>query len=193
MPALVDIFRQRSHVLNSAATLMNSVSTAPYFTRFLRTPAGAGIAALQAKRVANSANEISNMGADDVAEICQFLSTILLLQGLADVEDGDKTVLLQHLQSWEQRFGGRLASETAGRCLALLTDDPVMRPMMEEVKQMLESKLDKCGGPGCVRRVQKDNTDLLRCGRCKTAVYCGVAHQKAAWASHKAICFTPSF
>ncbi|KAJ7938313.1 hypothetical protein B0H13DRAFT_1942389 [Mycena leptocephala] len=195
LPALVDLFRQRPEALDSVTTLINVISTTPYFIRFLRSPAGEGLAALQAKRVASSVEEISTMSVDEVGEIGQFLSSILLLQGVQDVAEEDKAILLQHLPIWERRYRGRLASETAGRCLALLTadPDPGMRQMMQGVKDMFESKLDKCGGPGCVRRVQKDGSDLSQCGRCKSAVYCGLPHQKAAWATHKPTCFAPTF
>ncbi|KAJ7146029.1 hypothetical protein C8R44DRAFT_756403 [Mycena epipterygia] len=191
LPALVDIFRQRPEVLGSATTLMNVISTTPYFIRFLRTPAGEGLASLQAKRIANAVNEVGAMSVDDVGEILQFCSSILLLQGVQDVDEEDKAILRKHLPDWERKYRGRLASETAGRCLALLNDDPKMRQMMQGVKDMLQSKLDKCGG--CTRRVQPNGSDLLQCGRCKSAVYCGVAHQKAAWAGHKATCFAAAF
>ncbi|KAJ7026695.1 hypothetical protein C8F04DRAFT_1045389 [Mycena alexandri] len=193
LPALVDIFRQRPEPISPVGMLINTISASPYFVRFLRSPAAEGIAALQAKRIANSASEITMMSVDDVGEIGQFLATLLLLQGVQDVADEDKAILLQHFPTWERKFSGRLASETAGRCLALLTADPRMRPMMQGVKDILESKLEQCGGPGCVRRVQKDGSELSQCGRCKTAVYCGVEHQKAAWATHKPTCFAPTF
>ncbi|KAJ7160916.1 hypothetical protein C8R46DRAFT_1105960 [Mycena filopes] len=193
LPALTDKFRERPEIIGTAGMLINTISATPYFVRFLRSPAGAGLAAMQAKRVANSVNEIPMMSVDNIGEIGQFLATILLLQGIEEVADEDKAILLQHLPIWERRFRGRLASETAGRCLALLSEDPDMRPMMQGVKDILESKLDKCGGPGCVRRVQKDGSDLSQCGRCKTAVYCGVDHQRAAWAAHKPTCFAPVF
>ncbi|KAJ6520620.1 hypothetical protein DFH09DRAFT_1373358 [Mycena vulgaris] len=193
LPALVDIFRQRPEALGSVTTLINVISTTPYFIRFLRTPAGEGIASLQAKRVAGAVDAISMMSVDDVGEVGQFLSSVLLLQGVQDVAQEDKEILLQHLPIWERKYRGRLASETASRCLGILRDDPGMRPMMQQVKNMLEGKLDKCGGPGCIRRVQRDGSDLLQCGRCKTAVYCGVEHQKAAWAGHKPTCFAPAF
>ncbi|KAJ7468462.1 hypothetical protein FB451DRAFT_1256285 [Mycena latifolia] len=193
LPALVDIFRQRNEALGSVTTLINVISTTPYFIRFLRTSAGEGIASLQAKRVANAVDEISTMSVDDVGEIGQFLSSVLLLQGVQDVAEEDKATLLQHLPIWERNYRGRLASETASRCLALLNDQHSMRQMMQGVKNMLESKLDKCGGPGCTRRDQRDGSNLLQCGRCKSAVYCGVAHQKAAWKGHKPTCFAPAF
>ncbi|KAJ7718602.1 hypothetical protein DFH07DRAFT_332989 [Mycena maculata] len=193
LPALMDLFRQTPEVISLVSTLVNVISTTPYFIRFLRSPAGEGIAALQAHRVANAVTEIPSMSVDDVGEIGQFLSSLLILQGIQDVSAEDKAILLQHLPSWERQFRGRLASETAGRCIALFTDDPGMRPMMDAVRNMLEGKLDKCGGPGCVRRVQRDGSVLSQCGRCKSAVYCGVAHQKAAWATHKATCFPAVF
>ncbi|KAJ7756185.1 hypothetical protein B0H16DRAFT_1538938 [Mycena metata] len=168
LPALVDLFRQKPEPISPVGMLINTISATPYFVRFLRSPAGNGIAAMQAKRIADSASEIIVMSVDDVGEIGQFLATLLLLQGIQD-----------------RKFEGRLASETAGRCLALLTADPR--------QDILESKLEKCGGPGCVRRVQKDGSELSQCGRCKTAVYCGVEHQKAAWAAHKPTCFAPTF
>ncbi|KAJ7686830.1 hypothetical protein B0H17DRAFT_940099, partial [Mycena rosella] len=193
LPALVDIFRQRPEASGSVTTLINILATTPYFIRFLRTPAGEGIASLQAKRVANSVGEIGRMSVDDVGEIGQFLSSLLLFQGVQDVAEEDKAILREHLPIWERKYQGRLASETAGRCLALLNNEPGMRQMMQGVKNMLESKLDKCGGPGCVRRAQRDGSDLLQCSRCKSAVYCEVAHQKAAWAAHKPTCFPPAF
>ncbi|KAJ7115565.1 hypothetical protein C8R43DRAFT_1038838 [Mycena crocata] len=193
LPALVEIFRKRPEVLGSATTLINVISITPYFIRFLRTPTGQGLAALQVKRVASAATEIGSMSVDDVGEIGQFMSTILLLQGIQDIAAEDKSILLHHLPIWERKFRGRLASETAGRCLALLTDDPDMRQLMQGVKNMLESKVDQCGGPGCARKVQQDGSDLLQCGRCKSAVYCGVQHQKAAWAIHKSTCYSPAF
>ncbi|KAJ6463383.1 hypothetical protein C8R45DRAFT_518268 [Mycena sanguinolenta] len=193
LPSLVDLFRQRPQALGSVTTLINVLVATPYFIRFLRSPAGEGLAALQAKRVASSVGEINAMNADEVGEIGQWLWTLLLLQGVQDVAEEDKIILLQNLPIWGRRFPGRLASDTTGRCQALLTDDPAMHQMMQGMKIMLESKIDKCGGPGCTRRVQADGSDLSQCGRCKSAVYCGVAHQKAAWTAHKPNCFAPAF
>ena len=100
------------------------MNTRPYFVRFLRSPAGKGIAVLQTKRTAESAAEIDGMNADEVAEITQFLSTILLLQPTPEVDEADKKILVKKLRQWAQRFPGRLASNTCERCLALLTNDP---------------------------------------------------------------------
>ncbi|KAJ6469058.1 hypothetical protein C8R47DRAFT_989790, partial [Mycena vitilis] len=125
MPALADLFKQRAEPLSSVASLINAISPTPYFIRFLRSSAGEGLAALQAKRVADAADEINTMGVDEVGEIGQFLSTILLLQGVQDVAEEDKATILQHLPAWERRFPGRLAAETADRCRAILQCSPI--------------------------------------------------------------------
>ncbi|KAJ7222510.1 hypothetical protein GGX14DRAFT_428941 [Mycena pura] len=188
LPAVADVWRQRSEALGSVTILANALTTTGYFVRFLRSPAGDGLAALQAKRVANSVDEIGTMSVDDVAEVTQFLSTLFVLQGVRGVASEDRAVLLRHLAIWERRYQGRLAAETAGRCLGMLTDDPMMLMMTQGVKAMLESALDECGGPGCARRTQRDGSNLLQCAR-----YCGVEHQKAAWPKHKPICFNATF
>ncbi|KAK7014202.1 hypothetical protein R3P38DRAFT_3001621 [Favolaschia claudopus] len=194
LPSLIDLYRERDQVISSASTLINVITASPYFVRFLRTPGGNGIAALQTKRAAASIDQIdTTFNADSVAEIFQFLGTLLLLQGVQDVAPEDKAILLRHLPNCERKFVGRLASETAGRCMALLSDDPYMRPMMQEVKRVLEQPLEQCGGPGCTLRVQKNGAELSQCSRCKSAVYCGADHQKAAWAKHKPTCFAPTF
>ncbi|KAJ7619362.1 hypothetical protein FB45DRAFT_930568 [Roridomyces roridus] len=193
MPALADVWRRATEAVTPAGTLINAASTTPYFVRFLRSPDGADIAAIQAQRVAAAVDRVPSMPLDHIAELGQFLSTLFLLQGTQGVSAEDKSILVQHLPQWERRYDGVLAGETAGRCLALLTDDRNMRPMMDMVRNMLESKMDKCGGPGCTRRVQKDGAVLQQCGRCKSAVYCGTPHQKAAWPAHKSTCFTPAF
>ncbi|KAJ7161948.1 hypothetical protein C8R43DRAFT_880547, partial [Mycena crocata] len=160
---------------------------------FLRTSAGQGLAALQAKRIARAALDINAMDVNDVSEIGQFLTTILLLQGTRDVAAEDRDILLQYLLVWDQKFRGELAAETAKRCLGLLTDDLNVRQTMQKVKKELESKIDRCGGPGCLREVRQDGSELFQCGRCMSAVYCGAQHQKAAWVAHKQLCFPTAF
>lgn len=193
LPALAEKYRANSGPLNSSMKLLNVITYTPYFVRFARTPAGQGLAALQAKRTAQAVSEISNMGPDEVGEIGQFLATLLLLQGTAGVDASDKSALVPKLKQWKRTYAGRLASDTSERCLALLMDDPSMRPMMQHVKKMLEGCLQKCGGPNCERTQQTSGDELMQCARCKSAVYCGSDHQKNAWPLHKATCFAPSF
>jgi hypothetical protein len=95
------------------------------------------LAALQVKRTAAAAaDQMGYMSADDIGELCQFLSTMLLLQGTEDIEEADKAVLVQHLEVWYNAYKGRLASDTASRCLALLEsgsgDAYISRAFLEE-------------------------------------------------------------
>ncbi|KAG6813761.1 hypothetical protein H0H92_007713 [Tricholoma furcatifolium] len=122
-PALVEKFRATNEVLNSTVTLLNIISHTPYFIRFLRTPQGYGLAALQAKRMAESASSIDSMPVDDIGEIGQFLSTLLVLQGRAGISDETKTILMSKMRVWQRDFRGTLASETSGRCIAQLGDN----------------------------------------------------------------------
>ncbi|KAF4563121.1 hypothetical protein EYR36_003560 [Pleurotus pulmonarius] len=193
LPALADKFRNETGALNPAMTLLNVISYTPYFVRFLKTPGGQGIAGLQTKRTAEDAADIEKMDVDRVGEVGQFLATILLLQGTADVDEADKRALIPKLKVWERSFRGRLASETSGRCIAILADDPGMRGAMVHVKKMLEGQLHQCGGPGCSLTSRPTGEDLLYCSRCKSAVYCSQEHQKQAWSSHKLSCFQAAF
>ena len=78
----------------------------------------------QARRTAEAISQNVFLTADDIGEIGQFLSTLLVLQGIADIDSKDKTILLPKLEQWEREYPGRLASDVSERCLALLKDDP---------------------------------------------------------------------
>ncbi|KIK05765.1 hypothetical protein K443DRAFT_130203 [Laccaria amethystina LaAM-08-1] len=165
LPDLVQLFRSNSGVLSAPMTLLNVISYTPYFVRFLRSPAGQGIAALQTKRTAESAAEIDGMNAGEVAEITQFLATILLLQTTSEVDEADKKILVKKLRQWAHIFPNSLALDTCERCLGLLTDDPSTRQMMRGAKQFMERGLVRCGGGHCTRTVQNNGADLLQCAR----------------------------
>lgn len=100
-----------------------SFACSPYFVRFARITAGLDLAALQTKRTAEAAETLESMSADEVGEIGQFLSTLLVLQGTADIDSSDKAILVPKLKQWIRAFPGQLASDVSERCLALLTDD----------------------------------------------------------------------
>ncbi|KAJ8503538.1 hypothetical protein ONZ45_g10774 [Pleurotus djamor] len=193
LPAMAEKFRTETTSFNGPMVLLNIVSYTPYYVRFMASPAGQGIAALQTKRVAAEADKISTMSADDVAEIGQFLATILLLQGIEGVDENDKKTLIPKLRLWQRSFPGRLASETSMRCFALLTDDPEMREPMAHVRSLLTGVLQKCQGPSCGATQKPDGGQLMQCSRCKSVAYCGQEHQKQGWPSHKSACFKPAF
>ncbi|KAJ7058215.1 hypothetical protein C8F01DRAFT_1150010 [Mycena amicta] len=193
LPELVNLWRERPQATNSVTELINEISSIVYFARFMRTPAGAGLVGLQAKRVAADFDIVSALSIDEIATVGQFLSTLLVLQGDDEVEEEDKRILLQRLPEWFEKYQGRLASEVADRCMGIFRKDPLMVIMAEGVKRMITVPLEHCGKPGCKQTMRKDGTGLLQCSRCKCAVYCSIEHQKAEWAQHKPFCFSSMF
>lgn len=170
------------------ALLINSnlgiFSCRPYFARFSRTAAGSDLGAIQAKRTAEAITANQAFTADEVAEIGQFLATLLVLQGISGVDQADKDTIVARMRQWERTYPGRLAESTSERCLALLNDDPCvsspnlrfwitsscavrnMRPMMQGMKLMLETKLNKCGAEGCQKQSQNNGDELMHCAKC---------------------------
>jgi hypothetical protein len=45
-----------------------------------------------------------------------------------------------------------------------------------------------CALAGCCERKRASGKNLQRCGRCRTAAYCGAEHQADDWARHKPEC-----
>lgn len=96
--------------------------------RFLSTPAAhsPSLASLYTSRVATYASALSaESHADSIAETCQFLATLLLVQGTSDVDEEDKKQLLPFVRQWVRKpaFKGRLASDASERVMWLLTGD----------------------------------------------------------------------
>jgi len=79
---------------------------------------------IQTRRTAEAISQNEILSADDIGELGQFLSTLVVLQGIADIDSKDKTILFPKLKQWEREYPGRLASDVSERCLALLKDDP---------------------------------------------------------------------
>ncbi|KAG7449831.1 uncharacterized protein BT62DRAFT_928574 [Guyanagaster necrorhizus] len=128
-----------------------------------------------------------------IAEVCQFLATLLVLEGTEKITEDEKKSLKTMLSGRLRGMPPVFASETCERCLNLLSPDEESRFMANSVEGMLEKALRQCGGAGCDRETQSDGSALMQCGRCKCAVYCGTQHQKQAWSMHKSICFLSSF
>lgn len=80
---------------------------------------------LQAARMASNGTSADVYDADEIAEMCQFLGTLLAMQGTSDVAKEDKDALIPKLAEWKRlpEFQGRLASKAAERCWGQLTDD----------------------------------------------------------------------
>jgi len=194
LPSVISGFRENPGPNNAWMTMLNVISYTPYFVRFQRTPAGSGLAALQANRVATIPAS-TDLDIDDIGETTQFLATLMLLQGTSEITVDDKQALLQKLSQWESLYKGTgtMAENTIERCTALLNSDTGIPDAFQPVKAQLESAIEQCGVQDCPRRRQDGGSDLLQCSRCKTSVYCGVEHQTQAWASHKSTCFSPVF
>ena len=45
-----------------------------------------------------------------------------------------------------------------------------------------------CALPSCSARARPDGKKLKRCGRCLVAAYCGEAHQREHWPTHRPLC-----
>ncbi|KAK0241227.1 hypothetical protein EDD85DRAFT_818116 [Armillaria nabsnona] len=195
MPSLVEKFRASDVPWDSAAVMLNVISFTPYFVRFLKTSAGEGLSAVQAKRMVASRDNFnpSTQSLQVIAEVCQFLATLLVLEGTEKITTDEQKSLEAMLAAWLRGMPPVFASETCERCLSLLSPDQESRFMANSVKGMLEKALRQCGGAGCDRETKNDGSALMQCGRCKCAVYCGTEHQKQAWSMHKSICFASSF
>ena len=73
--------------------------------------------------VAKFADALTAEGSPDrIAEVNQFLATLLLVQGIDGVDPADKDALLPKLRTWKStpKFRGRLASEASDRVISLL-------------------------------------------------------------------------
>ncbi|KAI0091336.1 hypothetical protein BDY19DRAFT_935212 [Irpex rosettiformis] len=197
LPELVTKFRSDdSGPLTPTARVINVISYTPYFIRFLSTPPARSpsLASLYTHRVSQHSQSLSaSSNPDDVAETCQFLATLLLVQGTDDIQKQDKDSLLPVLRQWVKRpaFRGRLASDASERVVWLLTGDRSMAQPLSMVRNHLIAPLEKCSAQGCSKT--RANGDLMKCSRCKSALFCTKDHQKLAWGAHKRICFEPVF
>ncbi|KAF9016110.1 hypothetical protein BDZ89DRAFT_1022994 [Hymenopellis radicata] len=195
LPALVEKYRASDDVFSVAALMLNNITFTPYFVRFINTPTAAGLAALQVKRILDGKDAFNpqTVSHTEIAELGQFLSTLLVLQGLDDIPADDRKKLFDQILQWVRTMPPVFAVETCERCLMMLENDAESRGMQRMVKASLEKGLKECGAPGCGRKVQGDGSAMLQCSKCKAAVYCGTAHQKQAWAAHKSLCFQATF
>ncbi|KAN0088195.1 hypothetical protein V8E55_005252 [Tylopilus felleus] len=163
----------------------------PYFVRFQSTPAASDLVVLQATRIANEMDDHSDQ--EVVGEVCQFLSTLLVLQGTTEIPEDVKEKLIPKLDAWRRRHEGKFPAETSDRCYQSLKGTSEMTILSRMMKDQLEMPLRHCGFRGCDRKVDSVGPELKRCSRCKSAVYCGATHQKQHWAEHKKLCYPTTF
>jgi hypothetical protein len=191
LPALVAQYKNYTTPFNIATTMINVICHLPYFIRFQKTPAASDLVVLQATRMANAIDDPSDP--EVIGDICQFLSTLLVLQGTTAIPEDIKEKLVQKLNTWRRRYEGRFPGETSDRCYQSLKGTLEMTVMSRMVKERLETPLNECGAQGCSRQVDSVGAELKQCSRCKSAVYCGAAHQRQHWADHKRLCYPATF
>ncbi|KIJ21018.1 hypothetical protein PAXINDRAFT_165814 [Paxillus involutus ATCC 200175] len=191
LPSLVARYKTYTTPVNSAVAMINVVSHLPYFLRFQKTPECSDLVVLQATRIAIAENDPSDP--DVLGGMCQFLSTLLILQGISTIPQDVKQKLVQKLDTWRHRYDGQWAAETSGCCCGFLSGNFAMTQVSRKVKDMCETVLNHCAAQGCDRRVGVAGPELKQCSRCKSVVYCGEPHQKQHWAQHKKLCFPPTF
>jgi hypothetical protein len=163
----------------------------PYFVKYSRTPEAASLTPTQLKRMANAPASFANKP-DDVAEACQFLATLLGLQGTEGISAADKKALITKLKTWQRKFRGKFAGETSERCLSFLQGDRqdsisgvtsghawltlhpplfffallrMMVMMVKEVAVMISKPLNSCNMRGCNRRNAPKGEPLIPCNR----------------------------
>ncbi|KAF9241389.1 hypothetical protein BU15DRAFT_45101 [Melanogaster broomeanus] len=191
LPSLVALYKTYTAPNNLAVSMINVVCHLPYFVRFQKAPECSNLVLLQATRMANAKTDPSDP--EIIGETCQFLSTLLVLQGTSAIPPDVKQKLVKKLNTWKRRYDGQFAGETSGRCYDSLTGDRAMTQMAPMFKEILEKPLNQCAAQGCNCRVEAAGPELKQCSRCKSVVYCGVLHQRQHWAEHKRMCFPASF
>ncbi|KAJ8583035.1 hypothetical protein M405DRAFT_775865 [Rhizopogon salebrosus TDB-379] len=184
LPALVDAYNAQDAPFTVPMRMLNTIAYLPYFARFLSTSAGPSMCATQAHRIVTGTSNSTDPS--HIVEICQFLSTLLALQGVSAVSEEDLKVLLPKLRQWNRTY----QKQQITRCLRQLEGDRETTAMAHGLKEHCERSLNECGFESCG---ETGTAKLFQCARCKTAVYCNRDHQKKAWPLHKPTCFTSVF
>ena len=136
--------------------------------RFSKTPAGADLARIQAKRMAHVDLLPSENLHTTIAEICQFLSTLFVVYGL-EFDEEDREPLVTKLKAWNEEYKGRFAEETTGRCLAMLKPEgsdgmEMQHFLMPLMKMTLSLGTEMCAIKGCPTEKQEDR-QLMQCAK----------------------------
>ncbi|KAG9313150.1 hypothetical protein JVU11DRAFT_6600 [Chiua virens] len=168
LPALVALYKTYTTPYNIPMMTINSISDLPYFVRLQRTPVASDMVVLQATRIADAADGPSDL--DIIAEQCQFLSTLLVLQGTTSIPEDVKKKLVPKLNMWRRRYNGQFAAETAGRCYEALRGARDMVEMSKLMKGTLEKPLNQCGAQGCCHRTDSADSELKQCSRQVTSL-----------------------
>jgi hypothetical protein len=194
LPAMKAKFDEIDVIITPAVMVMNISSAFPYFVRFAKLPQNASITPTHAHRLAHAPAAFARpANEDDVATACQFLSTLLAIQGADGVPDADKGALVGKLRQWKRTFAGRFAEETITRCLDYLSGNMEMVAMTMMLGMMIAAPLEKCNFPGCKKKRQGNEGGYVSCEKCKTAAYCSPLHKSRDQAAHNPKCFEVTY
>ncbi|KAL1746664.1 hypothetical protein HDZ31DRAFT_33626 [Schizophyllum fasciatum] len=189
LPQTIEKWKANDDVMSAATNLINEISAMPYFMRLATHPDNQDFVVLQFKRTLAAADAMDRAPAVEVAMNLQFLSTLLVVQGASGIPEEDKAALIPRLRAWKRKFPGVLAGETAERCLAVLTGQGYLAPMIPMARGHMLKGVQTCAAEGCSRDSGSDGGPLQRCAKCKSTVYCSQQHQKSNWSQHKPRCF----
>jgi len=191
LPALMTAYRALSTPTNAPMVLMNVISYTPYFVRFIVLPENTDLSLLLLQRIANSEIVSSDMQ-ETIAELCQFVATVLMLQSRNGLSKEDLNAVINKLRHWARAYRDTFAEDASLRALMLLAPNGTNqeKAMLANVSMQLNKGVNNCAV--CLEG-RSSKQELLQCSRCKTVRYCGVQHQKVDWSSHKKMCIAPSF
>ncbi|KAF8573812.1 hypothetical protein K439DRAFT_922062 [Ramaria rubella] len=133
LPRLMTAWINNEGALNSHACMLNLIASNAVlnFGRFMELPEARGMVALQVKRMATENDYLRRnddprrYDADDLGEIGQFLSSLLMYQGDSDVDPRHRAVVINKLTAVWSRYGNGFAGVTSERCLEYLEGDPL--------------------------------------------------------------------
>ncbi|TRM69049.1 hypothetical protein BD626DRAFT_366889, partial [Schizophyllum amplum] len=120
LPQTIQKWRGDESVISGPSILLSEISWCPYFMRLAILPENQDFVVLQFKRALLAADAMNNMPSSDVAQILQFLSTLLVVQGPIGISTEDKDAMIPRLRLWKRKFPGVLAGRTAERCLTVV-------------------------------------------------------------------------
>ncbi len=93
--------------------------SSPYFIRFINLPENADLLLLLLQRIANTTVVSFDMQ-ETIAELCQFLATMLMLQSHSALSQEDLSAATVKLQRWSREYRHTFAEDTCSRALMLL-------------------------------------------------------------------------
>lgn len=105
------------------------------------------------------------MDAGPITEISHFLSTVLVLQGVEDIDSATKTTLIKSFKKLEHRHRHVFAAETLRRCIDMVEDSRAMREMFMFAKDMIKAPYKECGAKSCKVREGHRGQKLMPCSK----------------------------